>query len=105
MTEKLVGNEDQPLLGGFGPRAPAYAVSQVHVSDESLEIMRGLAGRASAGQSQWAVDLGTGARLNALNPAPVPRSTAHWGSLEQAPPANPLIIPRLSSLTWTWLTP
>lgn len=52
----------------FGARAADYAVSQVHVSDDSLEIFRGLAGAASS-PSEWAIDLGTGAGFNAFNMA------------------------------------
>ena len=52
----------------FGARAAGYAVSQVHVSDDSLEIIRGLLGSASS-PSQWAIDLGTGAGFNAFNMA------------------------------------
>ena len=52
----------------FGARAADYAVSQVHVSDDSLEIIRGLLGSASS-PSQWAIDLGTGAGFNAFNMA------------------------------------
>ena len=52
----------------FGVRAADYAVSQVHVSDDSLEIIRGLLG-ASSTHTQWAIDLGTGAGFNAFNMA------------------------------------
>ena len=67
MTENPVESEVRHEVRGFGPRASAYAVSQVHASDESLEIMKGLAGGASARQTQWAVDIGTGAGFNAFN--------------------------------------
>jgi len=52
----------------FGARAADYAISQVHVSDDSLEIIRGLVG-AAPDSSQWAMDLGTGAGFNAFNMA------------------------------------
>ena len=52
----------------FGARAADYALSQVHVSDDSLEIIKGLLGAASS-PSQWAIDLGTGAGFNAFNMA------------------------------------
>lgn len=52
----------------FGPRAADYAVSQVHVTDESLAIIKGLLGPASD-PYQWAIDLGTGAGFNAFNMA------------------------------------
>ena len=58
-------NRDQHRAA-FDVRAPDYAVSQVHVSDDSLEIIRGLVGAASS-PSQWAIDLGTGAGFNAFN--------------------------------------
>lgn len=68
-------NQDQHGTGhgsrartAFGQRAADYANSQVHVSDDSLEIIRGLVGIASS-PSQWAVDLGTGAGFNAFNMA------------------------------------
>lgn len=71
MTEKPLDSGDNEAalspLSAFGPRATDYAVSQVHVSDDSLEIMSGLAGRAGPGGRKWAVDLGTGAGFNALS--------------------------------------
>jgi SAM-dependent methyltransferase len=47
----------------FGPRAPVYATSQVHVSDDSLELVKRL---TAAGTYRWTVDLGTGAGFTAF---------------------------------------
>jgi ubiquinone/menaquinone biosynthesis C-methylase UbiE len=47
----------------FGSQAPAYAVSQVHVSDDRLD---GIARLASTGPYNWTVDLGTGAGFTAF---------------------------------------
>jgi ubiquinone/menaquinone biosynthesis C-methylase UbiE len=47
----------------FGPRAPVYATSQVHVSDDSLELVKGL---TAASAYRWTVDLGTGAGFTAF---------------------------------------
>ena len=60
-------NKDQHEAA-FGARAADYALSQVHVSDDSLEIIKGLLGAASS-PPQWAIDLGTGAGFNAFNMA------------------------------------
>jgi ubiquinone/menaquinone biosynthesis C-methylase UbiE len=47
----------------FGSQAPAYAASQVHLSDASLEAMVRL---AAPGPYAWTVDLGTGAGFTAF---------------------------------------
>ncbi len=47
----------------FGSQAPAYAASQVHVSDDRLD---GIARLASTGPYQWTVDLGAGAGFTAF---------------------------------------
>ena len=72
-------------LGAFGPRAADYAVSQVHMSDDSLEIMSGLAGQADPGGRKWAVDLGTGAGFNAFSLAQLAFQTV------AADPARPML--------------
>jgi len=54
----------------FGSQAPAYAASQVHVSDASLDSIR----RLTAGESyDWTLDLGTGAGFTAFALAPQSR--------------------------------
>jgi ubiquinone/menaquinone biosynthesis C-methylase UbiE len=47
----------------FGSRAPVYATSQVHVSDDSLELIKSFIAPGTYG---WAVDLGTGAGFTAF---------------------------------------
>ena len=54
----------------FGARASVYAASQVHVSDDSLELIRSLAASATY---RWTVDLGTGAGFTAFALAGVSR--------------------------------
>jgi len=51
----------------FGSQAPVYATSPVHVSDDSLDAIRRLAGGQSYG---WTLDLGTGAGFTAFALAP-----------------------------------
>lgn len=76
-------NKDQHRAA-FGVRAGDYAVSQVHVSDDSLEIIRGLLGAASS-PSQRAIDLGTGAGFNAFNMAQLDYQTV------ATDPAGPML--------------
>ncbi len=76
-------NKDQHRAP-FGVRATDYTVSQVHVSDDSLEIIRGLLGAASS-PSQWAIDLGTGAGFNAFNMAQLDYQTV------ATDPAGPML--------------
>lgn len=47
----------------FGAQAPVYATSQVHVRDDSLDLIKRLAAPGSYG---WALDLGTGAGFTAF---------------------------------------
>lgn len=68
----------------FAPRAANYAVSQVHVSDDSLAIIRGLLGNALT-PSQWAIDLGTGAGFNAFSLAQLDYETV------ATDPAGPML--------------
>ncbi|MFQ6026552.1 MAG: class I SAM-dependent methyltransferase [Dehalococcoidia bacterium] len=65
-------NQETPRTGSaaqrmFGSQAPVYAASQVHVSDDSLESIRRLAGD---GSYSWTLDLGTGAGFTAFALAP-----------------------------------
>ena len=53
----------------FGPQAGVYAVSTVHVRDDSLDSVQRLA--AEAAPYRWTVDLGTGAGFTAFAMAQV----------------------------------
>ena len=53
----------------FGAQAGVYAVSSVHVRDDSLDSVQRLA--AEAAPYRWAVDLGTGAGFTAFAMAQV----------------------------------
>ncbi len=70
MTESLTGPDErhdaQALMGGFGPRAAAYAASSVHASDSSLDKMRELASSSGPEGCEWTVDVGTGAGFTAF---------------------------------------
>lgn len=50
----------------FGPRAGAYAISPVHVRDDSLDIIQRMASQFATRRCQWAADLGTGAGFTAF---------------------------------------
>lgn len=50
----------------FGPQAGVYATSQVHVRDDSLDVLQKLAARADDKAYGWAADLGTGAGFTAF---------------------------------------
>ena len=47
----------------FGSQAPVYAASQVHVSDDSLDLIKSLTAGDTYG---WTIDLGTGAGFTAF---------------------------------------
>ena len=50
----------------FGPQAGVYATSQVHVRDDSLEVLQRLAAQPDSKPYGWAADLGTGAGFTAF---------------------------------------
>ena len=50
----------------FGPQAGVYATSQVHVRDDSLDVLQKLAARSDDKAYGWAADLGTGAGFTAF---------------------------------------
>lgn len=50
----------------FEARTPDCTTNQAYVSDDSLDIIRGLVG-AAPDSSHWAIDLGSGAGFNAFN--------------------------------------
>ena len=67
----IVGDEADSQRGHaaqrmFGPRAGAYATSQVHVRDDSLDILQRLAAQFFPRPCRWAADLGTGAGFTAF---------------------------------------
>ena len=48
----------------FGAQAPLYAVSKVHIRDDSLDEVERLA--AAGAPHRWAVDIGTGTGFTAF---------------------------------------
>lgn len=50
----------------FGPQAGIYATSQVHVRDDSLDILQRMAAGLDSSANRWAADLGTGAGFTAF---------------------------------------
>ena len=50
----------------FGPQAGVYAASQVHVRDDSLEVLQRLAAQPDSKPYGWAADQGTGAGFTAF---------------------------------------
>ena len=50
----------------FGPQAGVYATSQVHVRDDSLNVLQRLAAQPDSKPYGWAADLGTGAGFTAF---------------------------------------
>ena len=50
----------------FGSQAGVYATSQVHVRDDSLEVLQRLAAQPDSKPYGWAADLGTGAGFTAF---------------------------------------
>ena len=63
-------DENTPRSGSaqrmFGPQAGVYATSQVHVRDDSLDVLQRLAARTDSRSYGWAADLGTGAGFTAF---------------------------------------
>ena len=50
----------------FGPQAGIYATSQVHVRDESLDLLQKLTIQSDSKAYDWVADLGTGAGFTAF---------------------------------------
>ena len=67
----MVQNDGNTPVSGnaqrmFGPQAGVYATSQVHVRDDSLDVLQRLAARSDNEAYGWAADLGTGAGFTAF---------------------------------------